>query len=253
MVPAAPEEGWRHTPEHLRENLTASLKALKVDKVDMWYLHGPDRNTPYEITLKAVNELHKEGLFDRFGISNYMSWEVAEICEICKANNYIMPSVYQGVYNALHRAAEPELITCLRHYGLSFYTFNPLAGGYLTDRYHRDTTEVETNSRFDPNSWQGKAYRARYWNDAFFDALDVLRPVAKKHGLTEAECALRWMMHHSQLKREHGDSVLIGASSTEHMEENMQNLEKGSLPEDVVKALDEGWERVKGVSSKYHH
>ena len=69
----------------------------------MWYLHGPDRKTPYEETLRAVNELYKEGKFKRFGISNYMSWEVAEIVGICKANGYVAPTVYQGVYNAIHR------------------------------------------------------------------------------------------------------------------------------------------------------
>ena len=71
------QEYWTHRPEHLRENLMRSLKALKADKIDMWYLHGPDRTTPYVDTLRAVNELHKEGLFDKFGISNYMAWEVS--------------------------------------------------------------------------------------------------------------------------------------------------------------------------------
>lgn len=56
-----------------------SLKALKTDKLDMWYLHGPDRTTPYEVTLKAVNDLYKEGYFTRFATSNYMAWEVVQI------------------------------------------------------------------------------------------------------------------------------------------------------------------------------
>jgi aryl-alcohol dehydrogenase-like predicted oxidoreductase len=71
--------------------------------------------------LKAVDELHKEGYLRRFGISNYMAWEVARICEICREKGYIMPSVYQGVYNALHRSVEPELFECLRYFGLAFY------------------------------------------------------------------------------------------------------------------------------------
>ncbi|EGP89260.1 unnamed protein product [Zymoseptoria tritici ST99CH_1A5] len=246
-------KGSRHTPQELRENLEASLKALKTDKVDMWYLHGPDRTTPYEETLKAVNELYKEGKFTRLGISNYMSWEVAQICELCRTNNWIQPSVYQGVYNALHRSVEPELFPCLRKYGMAFYNYNPLAGGYLTDRYHRETQDMEEGSRFDPNRWQGKMYRTRYWNDSYFDALDILRPVAKKHGLTEAECALRWMTHHSQMKREHGDSIIIGASSTKHIEQNLVDLEKDALPEEVVKALDQGWEGCKAISGKYWH
>ena len=74
VAPDQPEGGWRHTPEHLRENLMKSLKALNAQSVDMWYLHGPDRTTPYETTLRAVNDLYKEGLFKRFAISNYMAW-----------------------------------------------------------------------------------------------------------------------------------------------------------------------------------
>jgi aflatoxin B1 aldehyde reductase len=78
---------------------------------------------------------------------------VAAICEICKAHEYQLPSVYQGVYNALHRSIEHELLPCLRRYNMSFYAFNPLAGGWLTSRYKRDTQDgdVEAGSRFDPN------------------------------------------------------------------------------------------------------
>jgi len=244
-----------HRPEHLRAALKRSLESLKTDKIDMWYLHAPDRSTPYIDTLREVNNLYKEGYFKRFGISNYMSWEVAQIWEICDRNGWIKPTAYQGVYNALHRAVEPELFPCLRHYGISFYEFNPLGGGYLTDRYHRETTakDLEEGSRFDPSRAQGQNYRRRYWNDAYFDALDILRPVAKKHGLTEAECALRWIANHSLLKKEHGDAIIIGASSAKQLEENLVNLEKGPLPDEVLKAFDDGWVRVKGICANYFH
>ena len=250
-----PGEQSTHKPEDLRKNLLASLKALGCEKVDMWYLHGPDRTTPYEETLREVNNLYNEGYFTRFAISNYMAWEVAQMQEICIKNGWIRPCVYQGVYNAIHRSVEAELFPCLRHYEMAFYNYNPLAGGYLTDRYHREQNPetIEKGSRFDPNSWQGKAYRGRYWNDPMFDALDLLRPVAKKHGLTEAECALRWMTHHSMLKREKGDAIIIGASSTKHLEANLADLEKGPLPEEVVQALDAGWEKTRGISGRYWH
>ncbi|TVY50884.1 Aflatoxin B1 aldehyde reductase member 3 [Lachnellula cervina] len=240
-----PDVKTTHSPDHLRLALKRSLESLKTDKVDMWYLHAPDRSTPYETTLREVNNLHLEGYFRRFGISNYASWEVAQICEICERNGWVKPVVYQGVYNALHRGVEPELFPCLR------------TGGYLTSRYTRDMqsagVEVEEGSRFDPKSKQGQSYRSRYWHEEYFDALDILRPVAKKHGLSEAECALRWMTNHSQLKRVFGDAVIIGASKTEQLEENLINLEKGPLAEDVVKALDEGWETVRGVCAPYFH
>jgi aflatoxin B1 aldehyde reductase len=251
----APGESSTHRPEHLRLALKRSLASLQTDKVDMWYLHAPDRSTPYEDTLREVNNLYKEGYFKRFGISNYMAWEVAQMVEICDKNGWIKPTAYQGVYNALHRGVETELFPCLRHYGISFYEFNPLAGGYLTDRYHRDMMEGdhEEGSRFDPKRQQGRSYRQRYWNDEYFDALDILRPVAKKHGLSEAECALRWIANHSQLKKEHGDAIIIGASSAKQLEENLANLEKGPLPEEVLKAFDDGWARVKGVCANYFH
>ena len=252
-VPATWDNTLRHTPTALRKNLTASLKALKTDKLDMWYLHAPDRTTPFAETFHSVNTLYHEGLFNRLGLSNYQAWEVAQICELCRANGWKQPDVYQGVYNALHRAVEPELFACLRHYGISFYVYNPLAGGYLTDRYHRDTTEVEGGSRFDPERFQGQAFRKRYWNETYFDALDLLRAASSKHGLSESECALRWLLHHSKLQAQEGDAIIVGASSVKHLDANLSDLEKEALPKDVVDALDAGWEMCKAVSSNYWH
>ncbi|KAG1800853.1 Aldo/keto reductase [Suillus plorans] len=203
----------------LRLNLMASLKALNTDKVDMWYLHGPDRTIPYEVTLKAVNELYKEGYFKAFGISNYMSWEVAQIMEICRSNGYIQPTVYQGVYNAIQRTVEPELFSCLRKYGISFYAFSPLAGGFFTGRYINQDDQAEAGSRFDPGRIQGKFHRNRYWNNTYFAAVKLVREVAEAYNLTVPEVALRWISHHSCLSRETGDAVIIGASSAKHTEQ----------------------------------
>ena len=101
-VPDSWDKSLRHTPELLRENLMKSLKALKTDKLDMYYLHTPDRSVPYDITMKAMNDLYKEGYFRRLGISNYQAWEVAQICEVCRANGWKQPDVYQGQYLASH-------------------------------------------------------------------------------------------------------------------------------------------------------
>eukprot|EP01117_Protostelium_nocturnum_P012095 TRINITY_DN4430_c0_g1_i1.p1 TRINITY_DN4430_c0_g1~~TRINITY_DN4430_c0_g1_i1.p1 ORF type:complete len:339 (+),score=77.61 TRINITY_DN4430_c0_g1_i1:469-1485(+) len=253
MVGKLTDEAYTHSPEDVRLGLKRSLEALKADKIDMFYLHGPDRSTPFEDTLREVNNLYKEGHFERFGISNFMAWEVAKICEICEKNGWIKPTVYQGIYNALHRAVEPELFPCLRHYGISLYAFQPLAGGFLTGKYSRETEEFEEGSRFDPKKWQGAFTRARYWNDPYFEALDILKPVAEKHGLTVAECALRWLAHHSQLKIEKKDAVIIGASSTKHLEQNLLDLEKGPLPQEVVEALEAGRLRSRAMGLKFFH
>jgi len=247
----APRSDITHAPEDLRKHLMASLKALNAESLEMWYLHAPDHSVPYDVTLKAVNDLHKEGYFKRFGISNFASWEVAEIVGICKANGYIQPTAYQGIYNAIHRTVEPELFPCLRKFGISFYEFNPLAGGFFTGRYNSPEDKPEAGSRFDPERNQGQNYRRRYWNEPYFKALDAIRPVVEKHNLTMAEVALRWISHHSLMSREHGDSVLIGASSLDHIEQNLKDLEKGPLPDEVLQALDEAWATVKPFSTKY--
>lgn len=242
-VPESWDKNRRHTAGDLMESLVGSLRALKMGKVDVWYLHAPDRTTPFSETFEAVDVLYREGLFSRLGLSNYQAWEVAQVCELCRANGWKMPDVYQGVYNALHRGVEAELMPCLRHYGIAFYAYNPLAGGILTDRYTRETQEVETGSRFDVAGFQGRAFRRRYWNGAYFDALEGFRGVAcERFGLTEAECALRWLVRHSMLRGELGDAVVVGASSLRHLDRNLVDLEKGELPGEIVKVLDEGWE-----------
>ena len=152
-----------------------------------------------------------------------------------------------------HRAAEAELIPCLRNYDMLLYCLNPLAGGFLTGRYPRNQEDHEEGERFDPKRWQGKLHRGRYWDDLYFDALDILRPVAEKHGLTESQCGLRWLAHHSKLRKELGDAVIVGASSTKHLEENLEALDKGPLPEEVVHALDAGWARIRGKELKFWH
>jgi aflatoxin B1 aldehyde reductase len=244
-------ESYTHSPKDVRRGLIKSLEALKTEKIDMFYLHGPDRKTPFEDTLGEVNKLYQEGLFNRFGVSNYMSWEVAAICEICRKNGWIQPTVYQGIYNALHRGVESELFPCLRKYGIALYAFQPLAGGFLTGRYKRDQTEFEAGSRFDPDKMQGALHRGRYWNDSYFDALDRLRTVADKHSLSIGEVAMRWIRYHSRLSQEYGDAIIIGASIVRHLEENLKDLEKGPLPDDVVEAVEIVWPLVKGVAPNY--
>lgn len=86
-----------------------------------------------------------------------------------------------------------------------------------------------------------------------FDALDIIREAAGKHQMTEAECALRWIAYHSKLSADLGDSIIIGASSEKHLEENLDNLEKGPLPDKVVVSLDRAWAKTKGAVKNYFH
>ena len=96
-----PREPRTHTAEKLTESLNKSLSELKTDCVDIFYLHAPDRSVPFEDTLEALNNLHKEGKFVQLGLSNFTAFEVAEIVITCKERGWVRPTIYQGRYNAI--------------------------------------------------------------------------------------------------------------------------------------------------------
>jgi aflatoxin B1 aldehyde reductase len=136
------------------------------------------------------HELHDEGLFEEFGLSNFSAWHVAEALEKAANHGWIRPSVYQGMYNAITRAVEPELLKCLAHYGIRFHAFNPLAGGAFSKNFGA-SAEVAPRSRFDGSTAQGKVYRNRYMNDAYLDALAEIHRSCEGHGLDAISVALR--------------------------------------------------------------
>ena len=168
----------------------------------------PDSATPIESTLSAVQELHDEGLFEEFGLSNFSAWQVAEASEIAARHGWIRPSVYQGMYNAVTRAVEPELFKCLGNYGIRFHAYNPLAGGAFSKSF-ASSGAVAAGSRFDSSTAQGKLYRDRYWNDAYLDALAEIHRSCEGHGLDAISVALRWLIHHSQLNAERNEVAII--------------------------------------------
>ncbi|KAF9116043.1 hypothetical protein BGW39_002841 [Mortierella sp. 14UC] len=238
-----------HSKEKLPIQFRESLKALKAEKVDILYLHAPDYATPYEETIKAIDDLYKEGLFDRFGLSNYSAWNVAQIYELCKQHGYVRPSVYQGMYNPIARSVTTELLPCLKFYNIGFYAYNPICGGVLSGKYKFAEDEVKEGGRYDPNSRFGKLFRDRYWTKTNFEAVQALTAVATANNLTLLEATLRWMRHHSSLTAK--DGIILGASTVAQLEESLTELEKGPLPEAMLKAFDDAWEHVKATTSWY--
>ena len=97
----------------VRNQLETSLKRLKLDCIQLFYLHSPDHKISITETLKTVNDLYQEKKFKEFGLSNYAARQVAEICTICKNQGWVQPTVYQGMYNCLTRSVEKELFSCL--------------------------------------------------------------------------------------------------------------------------------------------
>jgi aflatoxin B1 aldehyde reductase len=155
------------------------------------------------------------------------------------------------MYNALTRALEEELVPCCRYYGIDILVYNPLAGGVLSGQY--GSSEIPKEGRFsdvEGNTW-AKTYRDRYLNHAYLDAINRLRPVVENHGLTFIETAFRWLVHHSKLCPFAGDGIVIGASSIEQLDSNLKDLQKGPLPDEVVRALDEAWHSTRAFAKTY--
>lgn len=221
-----------------------SLQRLKLDHVDILYLHFPDPNTPVESALEACAQLHEEGKFHELGLSNFPAWLVSEAYNICKQRGWVLPTVYEGLYNPLSRHAERELNRALDYYGMRFYAYNPLAGGLMTDKY-KDKAIKDGRFTNRPN------YQKRYWHDSYFDAIDEIKSVGEKYDINITEAAYRWLAYHSMLNPERGDGIIIGASSSEQLIQNISFVNKGRLPDNVVKAIEDAWTISKVDAPEY--
>lgn len=225
--------------ESIAKQVNTSLRRLKTNYVDLLYLHAPDPKTRIEITLEACEKLFKEGKFRELGLSNYASWQVADIWHLCKRNGWVIPSVYQGRYNAITRDVESELFPAARNFGIRFYAYNPLAGGLLTGRYSQ-INNVPQEGRFALKS----AYLDRFWKKSYFDAIEIIQDASEQAGLSMIQIALRWLLRHSFLKGPSGDGVIIAASNLKQWEYNLISL-SGELPIKVVEVLDRAWEKAR--------
>jgi len=237
------------TEEGIRESLNRSLSALGGHKVRTLYLHAPDPTVPIEITLRAINDLYNEGHFEQFGLSNYASWQVAEIVGIATRHDWVKPAVYQGGYNAIERTAETELLPCLRHFGIKFYAYSPLAGGVLAGKIlSEEDMAAREGGRWDPQACRfAQALRSRY--APMLPAVKELKEVLDKHGLALPEASQRWLQYHSAL--EQGDAVILGATSVKQLEMNMSQSEGGPLSEDVVELFERAWLGVRAFATHY--
>lgn len=223
-----------------------SLERLKRESVDTIYLHFPDPATPVESVLSAMADLHDQGKYKELGLSNFPAWMVSDVWHICHSHGWILPTLYEGIYNPLTRKAEVELNDCLKDFGLRFYAYNPLAGGLLTGRYG-SYSDSPSDGRFThrPN------YQKRYWKESFFRAVDLLKAACEKENVTLIDATYRWLAYHSMLDENRGDAIIIGASKLNHLIQNMDSLKAGPLPENLVSAFEKAWSITKADSPEY--
>lgn len=233
-------------PDQVRQQVAEILRRLGSDHLDLLYLHAPDLETPIEKTLEACFDLHLQGKFKLFGLSNFSSWQVAEVVEICRKNSWMEPSVYQGMYNALTRDVERELFPCLRNYGMNFNAYNPLAGGLLTGKY-KSYKQLPDTGRFASRM----GYQPRYWKKEYFKVLQKLGKACSDLGLTMTQAAMGWLVNNSKLSAGQGDGIILGVSKIEHLQENITACETAPLDPAILDILDQGWEMIKPDCFKY--
>lgn len=199
--------------KYLIGSLDASLKRMGLEYVDVFYHHRPDPETPLEETMGALSDLVRQGKALYVGISNYQAREAEEAIRILKENG--TPClIHQPRYNMFERWAEDGILELLDREGVGCICYSPLAQGALTGRYLEGIPEDSRAFR------DGTTVGARYLTGDKLVMIRSLNELAVRRGQSLAQMALAWV-----LRRKEVTSVLIGASSTAQLEDNVGSLE----------------------------
>lgn len=210
--PANPEhpEHRGASPEHLRRAIEASLRRLQMDYVDVYMLHQPDRSTPIEATLEALDSLVSEGKVRAIASSNFAGWQVADADWTSRSRGFARFVAAENRYSLHDRSAERELVPACRRFGLSLVPYSPLANGLLTGKYRRGRPAPEgTRLASSPRS-------AEALNDRNFDLVEAIERFATQRGITPVAVALGWLAAQPEVA-----SVIAGATSAEQVVANV--------------------------------
>lgn len=218
-----------------------SLRRLRTDYLDLYYLHQPDYKVPIDETLAAMDELVTLGKVRFPAVSNYAAWQVAQMRCMAGRRGWKPMYIAQMMYNLMARGLEQEFVPFAREYRVSLVVYNPLAGGMLTGKQQREAPLPGT--RFDNN----QMYLDRYWHPAFFDALEELRAVAANAGRSLISLSFSWLLHHTETA-----CVILGSSRLEQLEQNLKACQEGPLSPEIVAQCDAVWAKLRGVTPKYN-
>ena len=226
----------------LERALDDSLRRLQTEYLDVYYLHQPDNGTPLEGTLEARDGFRRAGKIRYGGVSNYASWQIAEMFALCEKRGWPPPSISQPMYNLLARGIEQEYVAFAAKYGVSLVVYNPLAGGLLTGKQSLTGGPI-AGTRFDGN----ERYLERYWHEGYFRAVEDLKALAEQCGRSLLEISFRWL-----LDQPHVDAVILGASKLEHMEANLRAAATEPLSKDIRDECDRIWLALRGPTPAYN-
>ncbi len=211
---------------HIMDGVKRSLERLGLDHIDLYQIHGNDRITPVDETMRALDDLVREGLVRYVGCSNWQAWKIAKAQGIADHRGLSRFASVQAYYTLAGRDLERDVVPMMREEGVGLLVWSPLAGGLLSGKYSREETGPEGSRRaqfdFPPVD-----------KERGFHVIDAMRPIAEAHGCSVARVALAWL-----LTRDFVTSVIVGAKTPEQLVDNLAAAEL-ELSADEVKTLEE--------------
>ena len=176
---------------HVAHAVEASLRRLGVAEIDLLYLHKEDHSTPLAETVHALADLIRAGKIRYFGVSNYRSWRVAEICRLCDEAGIDRPIASQPLYNALNREIEVEHLPACGYFGLGVVPYSPLARGVLTGKYRPDVPPPAGTRA----GRQDRRMLESEWRPESLHIAQKIAAHAKDRGMTPGQFAFAWVLN----------------------------------------------------------
>jgi aryl-alcohol dehydrogenase-like predicted oxidoreductase len=211
---------------HIMDSVEASLDRLQMDHIDLYQIHGTDTVTPIEETLRALDDLQRQGLVRYVGVSNWAAWRIAKALGISEAKGWDRFETLQAYYSIAGRDLERELVPLMTEEKLGLMVWSPLAGGLLSGKYGPGASTPNDSRRvsFDfPPVDKDRAWKC----------VEVMREIGDAHGASVARVALAWL-----LAKPHVMSVIIGAKTVAQLDDNLAAADLQLSAEDMAR-LDE--------------
>lgn len=207
---------------HIQRAVEASLRRLQTDVIDLYQIHRWDAETPVEETLRALDDLVRQGKVRYIGCSNLKAWQLGVFLHAAERDGLTRFVSLQPVYNALSRAIELELLPLCAEEGLGVLNYNPLAGGMLTGKYRRGGT-MPTGARLEAF----KGYYERYYTEQALDIVEGFVAAAAERGVTPAQLAVAWVLADPRIT-----CPIVGARNLEQFNDTVQGVNLRLTPEE---------------------
>jgi aryl-alcohol dehydrogenase-like predicted oxidoreductase len=200
---------------HLTRALEASLRRLGTDHIDLYQAHAWDPLTPIEETLRFYDDALRAGRIRYAGVSNFTGWQLQKAALLTQHLKLAPVVTLQPQYNLLARDIEWELIPVCQNEGIGVLPWSPLAGGWLTGKYHRNRAPTGA-TRLGENPERGVEAYDRRNTERTWQVVDAVRTVAERRGVSMGVVALAWL-----LDRPAVTSVILGARTLEQLDDNL--------------------------------